>query len=239
VLVGGRLQLLPGDLDGLLAVVEGGLAPVEQGDPGLQALLLGDHPLVAPLELGQPGPTLDVHLSSKLGGLRLDRLPQPRRLVARLDRGLPAGRLGLPLGVLQQRLRLVLGRTEQGDRLFALVGRAEDEAENDPGEGSHDDQSGLHRGLLCDPSGRVDPTGESHPSMRPAVATRNGSSAERPPGAAQASLRLRSEGRFRRNGREGGGESRAPPRAGRSGEQSVYQGYVIIGWARRCRAFSG
>jgi hypothetical protein len=185
VLVGGGLQLLPGRLDGLLAVVEGRLAPVEQGDLGLHALLLGDHPLLAPLQLGQARAALNVHLSSKLGGLGLDRLPQPQRLVARLDGGLSAGGLGLPLGVLQDRAGLALRGAEQGGRLFALVGRADDEAEHDPDEGSDDDESGLHRGLLYDPSGRVDPTGVSHPTTRPAVCARNGSSAERPPGAAQ------------------------------------------------------
>src|SRR4030095_10417277 len=48
------------------------------------------------------------------------------------------------------------------------------------------------------------------------------------PGAAET-LRLRSEGRIGRNVRVGRPKRLGAPRAGRSGEQSVYQGYVIMG----------
>ena len=47
--------------------------------------------------------------------------------------------------------------------------------------------------------------------------------------ARDEALRLRSEGRIRRNVRVVTPDRRTTPQAGRSGEQSVYQGYVIMG----------
>src|SRR5215217_4901763 len=60
----------------LLAVVQGDLAPVEQGCLGVEALLAAGQPLLALLGLDQAGAGLDLDLSSKLGRLGLDTLAQ-------------------------------------------------------------------------------------------------------------------------------------------------------------------
>src|SRR5829696_7014782 len=167
VLLGSGLELGPGRLERLLAVVQADLAPVEQGRLGLQALLLAGQALLALLDLGQPGPGLDLDLSSKLGRFDLDTLAQSKGLVAGLHGGLAAGGLGLPAGVVQQRLGLVLGRPEDRCRLFTLVGRSNEEAEQGPGEHSDDENDGLHGGLLCNPHPAGCPAGESRPAELP------------------------------------------------------------------------
>ena len=229
VLLGGGLELGPGRLEGLLAVVEGDLAAVEQGRLGVEALLPAGQAVLALLGLGAAGPGLDLDFSSKLCCFGLGTLAQARGLVAGLDGGLAAGGLGLAAAVLKQGPGLLLGRPEHGCRLFALVLRSDEEPDNDPSKRSNDENDGLHGGLLCNP----------HPAggTRPAKATRR-RCRDRPtlrrqqrraaPGAAEA-LRLRSEGRVRRNVRVGRPRRRSAPQAGRSGEQSVYQGYVIMG----------
>jgi len=167
VLLGGRLELEPGRLERLLPVVEGDLTPVEQGRLGFEALLPAGQALLALLGLGQPGPGLNLDFSSKLGRLDLDALAQPQGLVAGLHGGLAAGGLGLPAGVVQHRLGLLLGRPEYRCRLFALVGRSNEEAEHGPGEHSDDENDGLHGGLLCNPHPAGCPAGESHPAALP------------------------------------------------------------------------
>src|ERR687898_3345266 len=92
VLLGGGLELGPGGLEDLLAVVEGDLAAVEQGRLGVEAFLPAGQAVLALLGLGEAGPGLYLDFSSKLGGLGLDALAQAQGLVAGLDGGLAAGR---------------------------------------------------------------------------------------------------------------------------------------------------
>src|SRR4029453_5816057 len=119
------------------------------------------------LQLHHAGARLDLYLSSKLGCFGLDTLAETQGLVAGFDGRLPAGGLGLAAGVLQQRLGLLLGRAEHLVRLFALVERPKEEAEDDARERSEDGDDGLHGGLLYTPSGRGHPAGESHPATPP------------------------------------------------------------------------
>jgi hypothetical protein len=114
VLLGGGLELGPGRLQGLLAVVQGDLAAVEQGRLGVEALLPAGQPLLALLELGEAGSGLDLYFSSKFGCFGLDALAQAQGLVASLDGRLTAGGLGLAAGVLQHGPGLLLGRAEHG-----------------------------------------------------------------------------------------------------------------------------
>jgi hypothetical protein len=83
------------------------------------------------------------------------------------------------------------------------------------------------------------PTGESHPAARPAVSLQNGRSAERPPGAAVRPCdygpKVDSDGTF---GREVERVALPPEQEGPVNSRYT-KGYVIIGWARRRRAFSG
>src|SRR5215213_10322650 len=84
VLLGGRLELGPGRLERLLAVVQGGLAPVEQGRLGLQGLLAAGQALLALPQLDQAGAGLDLYVSSTLCRIGLDALAEAQGLVAGL-----------------------------------------------------------------------------------------------------------------------------------------------------------
>ena len=199
VLLGGGLELGPGRLEGLLAVVEGDLAAVEEGGLGVEALLPAGQALLALLGLGEAGPGLDLDFSSKLCCFGLDALAQPRGLVAGLDGRLAAGGLGLAAAVLQQGPGLLLGRPEHGCRLFALVLRSDEKPDNDPSKRSDDENDGLHGGLLCNPhpAGGIRPAKATRRRCRDRLAWRR-QQRRAAPGAAEA-LRLRSEGRVRRN----------------------------------------
>src|SRR5215212_6728193 len=76
VLLRGGLELGPGRLEGLLAVVEGDLAAVQQGRLGLERLLPADQAVLALLELDQAGPGFDLYFSSKLGRFDLGALAE-------------------------------------------------------------------------------------------------------------------------------------------------------------------
>ena len=76
MLLGGGLELGPGRLEGLLAVVEGDLAAVEEGGLGVEALLPAGQALLALLGLGEAGPGLDLDFSSKLCRFGFDALAQ-------------------------------------------------------------------------------------------------------------------------------------------------------------------
>src|SRR4029450_11095269 len=78
VLLGGGVELAPGRLERLLPVVQGELAPVERGRLGLEGLLVAGQALLTLLDLGLPGPGLDLCLSPKLRRLALDALAEPQ-----------------------------------------------------------------------------------------------------------------------------------------------------------------